>query len=121
MNRRPPRPEPDPIPGGRAIDGAGLTRILVTGVFVLVILAVIVPGGSIGSQIRTFLSYAFGLGSYVAPVVLGAFVATALRAGLDSSFKPRRPWLIGWILVFVAAVVLFQAFDQNARDRKSVV
>ena len=75
----------------------------------------VVPGGTIGNQVRSFLDYAFGWGSFIAPVVLGAFVATALRSRLDATFEPRRPQIAGWLLIFVAVVTLFQAADPGAR------
>ncbi len=105
----------DRIPGRRALDAGGLTSLFVTVAFVLVILAVVVPGGTIGGEVRSFLGFAFGWGSYVAPVVLGAFVATALRSRLDPSFEPHRRHLSGWLLVFLAVVTLFQAANPTAR------
>src|SRR5947208_916299 len=115
MDRLSPLAQLDRASGRRAMDGGQLTSLAVTVAFILVILAVVVPGGTIGRQVRSFLEYAFGWGSFIAPVVLGAFVATALRSRLDSSFKPRRRQIAGWILVFVSVVTLFQAVEPGTR------
>jgi S-DNA-T family DNA segregation ATPase FtsK/SpoIIIE len=111
MSRRLLAPEPELLSTERALDGRGLTRIILIIAFVLVILAVVVPGGTVGGEIRGFLGLAFGLGSDIAPVVLGAYVTTALRSRLDPAFRAQRSQLVGWLVIFVGLDALFQAAD----------
>ncbi len=103
-------PVPDEVvtgSGSRA-DPSILTSIVLTAAFVVTLLAVWLPGGSVGNSVRSFLSQAFGWGIYVAPVVLGAYTTAALRTVLDRSYRLPWPQAAGWLLALWAIVTALQ-------------
>src|SRR5512140_3823843 len=74
--------------------------VLLIGLAALSLLAVVVPGGWVGSSWSLFLHYLFGDASVLVPVILAAFGTALWRLRLDASFTFPRHEAIGWIVLF---------------------
>lgn len=84
-------------------------------VLILILVVLVVPGGTIGTDLRNGLGYAFGLGSFLLPVVIGAFTAASFRAHLAAPYEMSRSERVGWIASFLAIITVLQAIDGNPR------
>jgi S-DNA-T family DNA segregation ATPase FtsK/SpoIIIE len=93
-----------------------LTSIVLTAAFLVTILIVVLPGGEVGRSLRGILGQAFGWGSYLAPVILGAFTTAALRQRVDSSFRFPLAQAAGWLLEFWAVLTLLQPLAGGSSD-----
>ena len=83
--------------------------VLLIGLAALSMLAVVVPGGWVGSSWSLVLQYLFGDASVLVPVVLAAFGAALWRLRLDPSFSFPRHEAIGWIVLFFGLLGLLQS------------
>lgn len=79
--------------------------------FLLVVLVLVVPGGTIGTFLRGALGYGFGWGSYLLPVVIGAFAAGSLRARFAKPYRMSRAERVGWLLTLLVVVTSLEALD----------
>ncbi len=95
--------------GPSRVGEEGLPSVGLTIAFLIVLLAVFVPGGMVGRSVRGFLGFGFGWGSYLAPVVFGAFATAALRARFDAGYRFASSHVAGWLIEFAACVTLLQA------------
>jgi hypothetical protein len=97
-------------------DSGLLVSFVLTLAFFVSILVVVLPGGNVGRDLRGFLGREFGWGSYLAPVILGAFTTSAVRGRLDPTY--RMPWsqAAGWLLEFWSIVTLFQPLAAGNPD-----
>jgi DNA segregation ATPase FtsK/SpoIIIE, S-DNA-T family len=87
------------------------------GAFLLCVVALVAPGGAIGSPLQSFLGYAFGLGRFIVPVVLGAGAVTLVRDRFESTYQPSRLERLGWAGELLCLLVLLQLVDGNPAPR----
>jgi len=87
------------------------------GAFLLCVVALVAPGGAIGSPLQSFLGYAFGLGRFIVPVVLGAGAVTLVRDRFERSYQPSRLEQLGWAGELICLLVLLQLVDGNPAPR----
>ena len=87
------------------------------GAFLLCVVALVAPGGAIGSPLQSFLGYAFGLGRFIVPVVLGAGAVTLVRDRFERSYQPSRLEQLGWAGELICLLVLLQLVDGNPTPR----
>jgi S-DNA-T family DNA segregation ATPase FtsK/SpoIIIE len=116
VNRRLTMPVPDEEFSTARADNGLLFSILLVLAFFVSILVIVLPGGAVGRDLRGILGQTFGWGSYLAPVILGAFTTGALRGRLDSSYQ--LPWsqAAGWLLEFWSVVTILQPFAGASSD-----
>ncbi|HLG52055.1 MAG TPA: DNA translocase FtsK 4TM domain-containing protein [Chloroflexota bacterium] len=85
--------------------------IVLSVVFVLVLLVLVVPGGTVGTDLRALLGYGLGWASYLLPIVIGAFLTARFRAHISPPYRMSRWEMSGWLLAFAAVTTILQAID----------
>jgi S-DNA-T family DNA segregation ATPase FtsK/SpoIIIE len=87
------------------------TGLVLSAVLVVVAIVLVVPGGEVGSTLRSAIGYGFGWGSYLLPIVIGAFAAASFRAHLAAPYRMSRSERVGWMVTFLAILTVLQAID----------
>ncbi|HVC33260.1 MAG TPA: DNA translocase FtsK 4TM domain-containing protein [Chloroflexota bacterium] len=109
--RPPPAPGEDASPRVRRVTVSG--GVLLSAAFVLIVIVLVVPGGSIGGYLRDVLDYWLGWGSYSLPVVVGAFAVGSLRERFSHPYRLRGSERGGWLAVLLAIATILQPVDGN--------
>ena len=116
MKSRPSTAAPFEEFSGPRADSGPLVSALLTLAFFLTILVVVLPGGTVGRDVRGFLGREFGWGIYLAPVILGAFATSALRGRLDPSYRLAWAPAAGWLLEFLSLVTFLESVAGDNSD-----
>ncbi len=103
---------PEPALTPERVQPGPIGSVLLGGAFLVVSLAIFLPGGAVGHDLRQALGREFGWGIYLVPLVLGAFAALALRSRFEEAFQARSAPVVGWVLEFLALVTLFEAMGR---------
>lgn len=91
--------------------------LILSALCLITLLALVAPGGDGGRWLREALGYAFGWGSFLVPVVSGAFAVAVWRRHFAPSFHMTRSEATGWGLTFVTLVGILQLIDGNPIPR----